>query len=553
MINLAEITEQEIKLKFPMKEYRPGQLETIKAIIKSFNNRKKFVILEAPTGSGKSAIGMALAQLFDESYYLTPQKFLQDQLIRDFGENGVHIEENIWPMIDLKGRNAYPCNYYKRKLNTKDVGKERAKYEELALNPPGCDEGKCKKEGKARLDFCFGSDGAICPYYIRLDQALHSKLCLMNFHSFLFQTFVTQKFGNRQLMIIDEGHMVEDVLLSFIEIRLTDFHFMKDSIVFSKLETIEEYIKFFDEVKIIEKIISKMEIAKLSGLHKEENEWSQLLLKYAIMKKSDLSNWITIFETSKNGVNSIVTLKPLMIDKFVQEFIFSKADFILLMSATILSKKVICDSLGISSEEVHFIRLSSNFPPEIRPIKYVPSGSMNYNNKMETLPKLLKDIEKICLNHKNERGIIHTHTFDIAEYIVVNSSLELRTRLIYQKHYNNDKNEMLKVHAKIKDAILIAPAMHEGLDLKDDLGRFQIICKVPYPSKGDPQIAARMEIDPEYYDWRAAIKIVQSYGRIYRHDKDHGITYILDSGFKRFYEMTEKILPKWFKEVIKWS
>ena len=59
---------------FPFDEFRPGQKECIESILTAFNNGKKFVILEAPTGSGKSVIGMTIAKFFENSYYLTIQK-----------------------------------------------------------------------------------------------------------------------------------------------------------------------------------------------------------------------------------------------------------------------------------------------------------------------------------------------------------------------------------------------------------------------------------------------------------------------------------------------
>jgi Rad3-related DNA helicase len=92
--------------------------------------------------------------------------------------------------------------------------------------------------------------------------------------------------------------------------------------------------------------------------------------------------------------------------------------------------------------------------------------------------------------------------------------------------------------------------MHEGLDLKDDLGRFQIICKVPYPSIKDPQIAKRKEESSDYYAWLTATKLVQQYGRIVRHVDDYGITYILDSDFKFFAYHNGEMLPDWFTEAI---
>ena len=61
---------------------------------------------------------------------------------------------------------------------------------------------------------------------------------------------------------------------------------------------------------------------------------------------------------------------------------------------------------------------------------------------------------------------------------------------------------MLEEHQRREDTIILAPAMHEGLDLKDDLARFQIITKVPYPSfVENKQLRYRMEIDNDYYKW----------------------------------------------------
>ena len=47
---------------FTQLEYREGQRETIEQIEDAFNRRKRIVILEAPTGSGKSRIAEAFAR-----------------------------------------------------------------------------------------------------------------------------------------------------------------------------------------------------------------------------------------------------------------------------------------------------------------------------------------------------------------------------------------------------------------------------------------------------------------------------------------------------------
>jgi superfamily II DNA or RNA helicase len=49
------------------------------------------VILEAPVGSGKSAIAMTFARAVSNSHIITPRKSLQDQYFEDFKEDIVLI------------------------------------------------------------------------------------------------------------------------------------------------------------------------------------------------------------------------------------------------------------------------------------------------------------------------------------------------------------------------------------------------------------------------------------------------------------------------------
>ena len=136
--------------------------------------------------------------------------------------------------------------------------------------------------------------------------------------------------------------------------------------------------------------------------------------------------------------------------------------------------------------------------------------------------------------------------------MLINScSIDVKKRLLYQKEFNNDKTEMLAYHTKMSNTILIAPAMHEGIDLFGDLSRFQIVCKVPFPNQfDDKQLAARMETDPQFYTWLTALKLVQSVGRSVRSETDWADTFILDKSFEWWYKRNLKMLPIWFKEAL---
>ena len=63
---------------FPYPSYRPHQRETILRIVEAFEEGKRFVIIEVPTGGGKSGIAWTIANHIGESYVVTAQKVLQD-------------------------------------------------------------------------------------------------------------------------------------------------------------------------------------------------------------------------------------------------------------------------------------------------------------------------------------------------------------------------------------------------------------------------------------------------------------------------------------------
>jgi len=540
---------------FPHQEFRSGQKECIEATLKAFQKGKRYVIIEAPTGSGKSAIGITLSRFFNDSYYLTIQKILQDQLTRDFVDTEIK---------SLKGRNAYDCDYWakyktsyshnpnKMKIMDRMARDPRIKATMTARRLP-CSEGVCLvKDQISKCSLCFPTkDTTTCNYYQALWDAQASRTCIMNFHSFLFQTSVANRFHKRELMIIDEGHNSEPQLMSFVSLSITDRSFRSDEkIRFPKLETAEQYAQYFHEIELHELINEKIRVNRYAGNIKETDNWKKTLLQYQIFLDSvDSGNWIPKFEEKKT--HNKVTLKPIFVDKHANNYLFDKADKIVMMSATILNPKIIYESLGINPSEAYAYRMKNRFPLKNRPIYYTPCGSMSYKNKQKTKPELLKSVEEICATYKNQKGIIHTHNFEIANYIIENCSQELKHRLLFQGHFIS-KDEMLLEHEHSQDTIIIAPAMHEGLDLKNDLSRFQIICKMPFPSLGNnDQLRARMEVSPHYYDWLSALKLVQSIGRSIRSEEDWADTYILDSDFSFFRKKANKQLPSWFKEAIK--
>jgi Rad3-related DNA helicase len=85
-----------------------------------------------------------------------------------------------------------------------------------------------------------------------------------------------------------------------------------------------------------------------------------------------------------------------------------------------------------------------------------------------------------------------------------------------------------------KDAVLIGPSLTTGVDMKDDLARFNIIIKISFPNMISALWAKRYEVANHIYTGEAASILEQSCGRTTRSADDFSISYILDSRARSF-------------------
>ena len=165
----------------------------------------------------------------------------------------------------------------------------------------------------------------------------------------------------------------------------------------------------------------------------------------------------------------------------------------------------------------------------------------------QDLPKLAHAVSEILKQHPNDKGVIHCHTYRIAKFLKDNVK---SNRLLI--HGSEDRVQKLQEHiSSTRPTVLLSPSMQEGVDLKDDLSRFQIICKVPYPYLGDKIVKKRMHRWPWWYPLQTAKTIVQSVGRSVRSFNDHAVSYILDADWNRFYDKNSNIFPEGFRNSLK--
>lgn len=528
----------QIKAVFPKSEARPGQIEAIKAALQAFQNGKKFYLLDAPTGSGKSVIGYTLARLMGSVYYLTSTKILQSQLERDFPD-----------VVTLKGRNAYKCVHWQAMAEMlRNKGTPSDEVEEKALKDYNCANGYCKRQGLTKCELCVPKDGGevLCPYWIQLYKAVAAPLCSMNYKSFLYQ-MMTQQFGPRNLLILDEGHNVEGELMDFISLVISDK--LLTGIHFNDLGSVAAFQQWFREINLNEIIKESKRLHAAAEDMRRYEELERMQSKYAVFAGENPEEWAYNYTKNKDGSTS-VEFKPVFIRKYAKGHFFNWCDHVLIMSGTLLNHRILMECLNIDRDEAVSYRMPNRFPKENRPVYFSFAGSMNFKNKSETLPKLVAETDRICRHYVGKRGIVHTHNFEIAKRLLEECSPEVKSRMLFQERFYN-KEEMLEVHARQEDSIIVAPAMHEGIDLFGDLSRFQILCKVPYPNfHADAQLKRRMEVSPEYYQYLSVLKVVQAVGRSIRSAQDWADTYLLDSEFERFFQRNQRMIPRWFMDSI---
>lgn len=212
------------------------------------------------------------------------------------------------------------------------------------------------------------------------------------------------------------------------------------------------------------------------------------------------------------------------------------------MSATFHAEDLY--DLGLDGRRVKVIDCASPIPVEQRPVIYAPVGSLGRAHRSRTMPGLVTAIESLLQRHP-ERGVIHA-TYGLAREI--RSSLGGHPRLVWHTHSNKDRvyREWL-AGAGRDDKVLVACGLSEGIDLAGDRARWQAVTKLMFPDMSDVAVAAKLQLRPTWYAWRAARDLQQQIGRVCRGPTDYGITYILTSEFARLWEEHRSMFPDDFK------
>lgn len=578
----------------PFTYYREEQERIIPLILEELENGQKNIIVELPTGSGKSMISYIIPKVRNNSaYILTHLKGLQNQYI-----------EELPMMNNMMGKNNYSCKL-KIPQGCTDENKINLALAEAILNDEDSDTcstdlAPCTTIENFNCPFRFSigelkegatkksdNNGSFCGYYQSLYDATFGQYFLTN-ASYMVSMWPHGVLPERDLLIVDEAHNLPQTLASHYSLDIThktletlfnipsykDVRQAKGELKTRYLKRRENLLKSWNPkdgknagvgipaVPSIKTTTSerawemgaKVYAAYCSYLLEsiEPNLKGQNYVgdTYKLAKtfceklkgvQSKLSSWRNwVWSRNDELSPSKITFKPLTIKKEAERLIHSSGHQRIYMSGTIGDVDVFCEELGLNPNETTFLKIDySPFPLENRPIyTHLTGGNLNYGGKTEDdYFKTAKVVSEICWKYKDKKGLILPYTKEIQKNLIeaVNKYHPFVASR-FRTHTDNPSERegvFQAFNQSNSNDILFSTYANQGYDGKDV--DFCIIVKVPFGSLADIQVRKKMENNPKWYQSKAATELTQMCGRIVRSKENIGHTYIIDPSFSFHY------------------
>lgn len=550
---------------FPYKSMRPFQKEVLEKIQSAVSSGKKFIILEAPVGFGKSAVAATLCRHFNSGYVLTSTKQLQEQYSADFGFATVMGKSNFTCYVPTSSGGHVACS---RGRCTADWSLSDCQHYltfdqyEMHLKRLCGRNSKCEK--------LLRGGGQVCTYYKQKWDSLRMHSTVGNYAFFLSELRYTEDLKQRKLLVCDEAHDLERLLVDFSAFTLKTpsvrqysagagqefvipYREGMDSDPAAWLTALEEARKILQAFLDAHEgdLTAQDRLTASRGLLESLAEFTEEL-------KAAPGNWIvcdvrktTALDANGGSATLVdeVVLKPLEVARYTSK-LFDTAEVVLLMSATVFSKELLCKTLGIPEDRAEFVKVAeSSFPVENRRVYAMDIVHLSRASMDASLESIAKAVDEIMDAHAGQRGVVHTTSYHQTRSIINLVSERNRARLVTTEGVRA-RSELLHTHGATEASVLISPSLYQGVDLKDDLSRFQVIVKVPYPDLSDKRTQVKMQRDKGWYQWQTAVRLLQTYGRSVRSETDSAVTYVLDSNFPSFVRDHRELFPQYFLDAL---
>lgn len=478
-------------------DFRPHQEATIEWAL----NAQPVKILEAPTGSGKTAVARAIASARRVVSLVRTKVLQQENYERAYGFDVLY------------GRGNYECVYRDAKPGT------------MADHCVFAEEGmtNCPDYGR-------------CPYIRAREKARTSEMASLNYAYWLH---VFQKWTAPDVLVCDEAHELSAITLEWAGITINNrtrkefdlpvFPVMRTgggTSLFAKSEPLEErayeWLNAARE-KLLNLYSHYSSYAETDEKARKAARRIELLGKKvrATMDALQLApkDWYIrsgpgVLPASDDGTMGFVA-RPLTAKHHFKSY-FAAGWELLCMSATIGSLETFTDELGLS--DVDFYSVPSNWPAPTRPIEILDVPRLGKASTDRDWDKQATEIAKAVQSvDPSWSGIIHVTSIAEASRLanrLAQKGLQDRVHVSPRLSTERIVADWHSRRYRVPNSLLVTWALWEGYDGTQE--KISIAAKVPYPYLGDPYEVERRNYNAKYWNQRAANQLEQGLGRTRR-------------------------------------
>jgi len=477
----------------PHDTFRPYQLATLLWLQRQTGH----IVLNAPTGSGKSSLAKSLTAN-RRVVSLVKTKSLQ------FENYGKTYDFDV-----LVGKSNYRCIHPKNK----------------AWSCSDC-------LFQTNMNKCpFSMD---CNYLVAKRTASGSNKASVNYAYYLATRFFRE--NPPQVLVMDECHLLPSIVLEHVGITINnETRELFGLSQFPRAVTKDVHFETGQSAgKVIPWVIQSIAILKkyivdLRGYANEDDIELHKRLRHAGVVKEKLGNVLwglqefpeLWFVFSGNSVlwdkEKQESAPGLIVKPFSARFhfpqLFLQSETTMMMSATIGNPEVFAQELGI--QEYQFKKVPQVYSA---PIYDMGCPRLNKHSTSKTMDEQASIIGNTILGLNNEwSGIIHVNAKQQAIELERRLSQYLGDRVVSTPAIGTDKILHWWEHERkraVSNSVMIAWSLWEGVDLLND--NICIVAKIPYASLGNMYTQLRVQRNPQFYKLETAWKLVQGSGRIRR-------------------------------------
>jgi len=507
---------------------RQQQDEALKKISDAYNSGIKFVVGDFPVGSGKSLMAVSVVNALTSGYVVMPNNNLVAQYSKSFDD-----------VRTLRGRKWLPCTYGDPETNRYVLplihqGKIFRVEEHQSCSGARCTKKPSSKKQKVIAE-CAKSGP--CPYTEAVEVASKANVVVTNLHAFSSQNLYNpHMFGHRKVIIVDEAHLLHSFLRGYLTTGFTI-----DRMVATKevdwITTFEQWIAFLSAPE---------QVATFNTEDKRDDYKARIEKLQQIGEGVYGSPPITNLVHDPDNETFRVEFVPNSVGGAAKSLIYDYADFVVLMSGSWGDKTTSMREIGLDPAETRFISMPSDFPKENRPVVLAPDDlDMSHRNWEQNLPKLVAFIKAKMKKHPNEKGLIHVPSFSKG-WQIIKALKSDRILGHVSEDFHHKFDEFIKSD---KPVVFVSPSCTEGVDLKDDLCRWQVLTAVPYPPAGSGFYQRLLSKGGWLtYNTHTLRQIMQMLGRPVRSKTDHAVSYMADTRFNGFIQKMWKNIPQWLRD-----